>query len=141
MDRSPDIVSNDCSRTLAWSNAGFIAQISGDGTKISFRSSIRDPKTGRWALGQEAKQIVEAPDGVRFVHVQFSGLGTDLAVADSDGAVHVYSTMVVLGKMQLAPASSSVNEGVRSELDAVVAIHWLQTWPAEFRVSHVRAEI
>ncbi|KAK3115231.1 Mediator of RNA polymerase II transcription subunit 16 [Teratosphaeriaceae sp. CCFEE 6253] len=126
-----------CGSKLAWSNAGFIAQISDDSRQIAFRTVMRDQKSGSSELSEESHFPISAPDGVLFVHLQFSGLGTDLAVADSHGGVHVYSLTGVLGRMQAAPADISVNDGVKTELDAVVGLHWLPTWPIEYRVPYI----
>lgn len=133
----PDTVSNGSPRKLAWSNAGYAARISSDGGKITFCTIMRDQKSGRSALSEESKDQVLAPKGVRFVHIQFNGLGIDLTVADNFGGVHMYTSAgtSVLGRAQAAPADSSVDDGIRTELDAVVGLHWLPTWSVEFRVS------
>jgi mediator of RNA polymerase II transcription subunit 16, fungi type len=121
-------------RKLAWSSAGSIAQISDDGSKITFRVMIRDQKSGDWNLSSPTKAVIHAPEGTEFVHLQFNGQGVDLAAADNLGGVHIYVMMGVLGRMQLSPADGSVNEGQRSELDAVVGLHWLPMFPLEFKV-------
>jgi mediator of RNA polymerase II transcription subunit 16, fungi type len=127
-------VSDWSCRKLAWSNAGSIAQISDDGSKITFRTLIRNQKTLEWKLSPPANAFVSAPEGTEFVHVQFNGQGVDLAATDDLGGVHIYVMVGVLGRMQLAPADTSVNEGQRSELDVVVGLHWLPMY-LQFRVS------
>jgi len=133
-----DTVSNSSRRKLAWSNAGYLAQISRDGGKIVFRTVIRDQKSGSSDLSEESNYPLTAPEGLSFVHIQFSGLGADMAATDNYGGVHVYTMSGVLGRLQAVPVDVSVDVGDRTELDAVVALHWLPIWPAEFRVSVYR---
>ncbi|KAK4894066.1 Mediator of RNA polymerase II transcription subunit 16 [Elasticomyces elasticus] len=135
--RVNDMQRTGCCSKLAWSNAGYMAQISGDGGKVTLRTVFRDQQSSSSSLSEESKFPVIAPDGVHFVHIQFSRLGTDLAVADNQGGVHVYIMAGVLGRLQLAPADVSVNEGIKTELDAVVGLHWLATWPTEFRAPYI----
>ena len=96
---------------------------------------MRNLRTGLWDLTPESKFPVEAPDGITFEHLQFSGIGIDLAVVDSRGAVHVYTLIGALGKMRAAPSSVQPIEGGGSDLDAVVGMHWLPLHPMEFKVS------
>lgn len=121
-------------RKLAWSSTGSIARISPDGRKISFSVFIQDAKTGAWAPGKESSFPILAPDASRFVHLHFSGIGSELAAVDDVGLVHIYVSQTGLGRM--APCAMEVNHDRqgRGELDAVVGLHWLPLWPVEFRV-------
>lgn len=76
-----------------------------------------------------------ASDDARWEHIQFSNLGTDLAVADSLGHVLIYTLTGPLGRMP--PASDNVNrsEPPGGDFDAVVGLHWLPVYPTEFKVS------
>ena len=67
-------------------------------------------------------------------HIRFSGIGIDLAAVDDSGQVYVYSLMGALGKMPLAQRRIEPDEVPRTELDAVVGLHWLPVWPTEFKV-------
>ena len=124
-----------CARKLAWSNTGSIAQILDDGRKVVFRAMIRNQKTGHWSLTEDSKHPILAPEGAKFEHVHFSGIGVDLAVADSLGGVHVYTLLGALGKMAAAPTNLRQSETSRGELDVVVGLHWLIMFPTEFKVS------
>ena len=128
-------VSNVSPSMLAWSNAGYMAEISRIGCAISFRTVIRHQQSGGSTLSEESKHLVPSPEDAHFAHIQFSGPGTELAAADSLGGVHVYTMTGVLGRLQAAPTRTSLKEGQRTELERVVGLHWLQLWPAEFRVS------
>lgn len=121
-------------RELAWSNTGSIARISPDGRKIAFSVFVQDPKTGAWAPGKESSFPIISPDAVRFVHLRFSGMGSELAVADDLGLVHVYAGQTGLGRMTAFPTEISYDRAGRSELDAVVGLHWLPLFPTEFKV-------
>ncbi|TKA79387.1 hypothetical protein B0A55_02827 [Friedmanniomyces simplex] len=107
--RINDMQHTGCCSMLAWSNAGYVAQISRIGGTITFRTLIRDQKSGNSTLSEESKYHVSPPEDAHFVHVQFSGLGTELAAADSLGGVHVYTMAGVLGRLQAAPTDTSVN--------------------------------
>lgn len=96
---------------------------------------MRNLKTGIWSLTEESKYPLEAAEGVTFEHLQFSGIGIDLAVVDSRGFVQVYTLIGALGKMRAAPISYPTIEGLGSDLDAVVGLHWLPLHPMEFKVS------
>ena len=72
-------------RKLAWSSTGSIAQISEDGTEISFRTCVRDQKTGAYKLSNKSKMPVEASNGKFFVHLQFNGLGSDMVAVGKVG--------------------------------------------------------
>lgn len=96
---------------------------------------MRNLKTGAWDLTQESRYPVEAPQGVTFEHLQFSGMGIDLAVVDSRGFVQVCTLIGALGKMRAAPTTVPPIEGGGSDLDAVVGMHWLPLYPMEFKVS------
>lgn len=121
---------------LAWSNTGSIAQISPDGKKISFRVLVRDRKTGLWTISKASKSPIEAPMDRNFVHIQFNGVGIDLAVVDDAGTLQVHTLSGALGKM--IPSTSSIDlarNGPRRELNDIVGLRWLALFPAEFRVS------
>lgn len=121
-------------RKLAWSTTGSIARISLDGRKIGFSVFVQDSKTGAWAPGKESSFPLIAPEGSYFTHMQFSGMGTELAVVDDVGLVHVYGGQTGLGRMTAFPTEMSYDRSGRSELDAVVGLHWLPLFPTEFRV-------
>ncbi|KAK0853842.1 Mediator of RNA polymerase II transcription subunit 16 [Friedmanniomyces endolithicus] len=126
-----------CTSMLAWSNAGYMAEISRIGCAFSFRTVIRHQQSGRSTLSKESKHLVPSPDDAHFAHIQFSGSGTELAAADSLGGVHVYTMTGVLGRLQAAPTRTSLKEGQGTELERVVGLHWLQLWPAEFRAPYI----
>ena len=96
---------------------------------------MRDMKTGAWSLTEESKFPIVAPAGTTFEHLQFSGIGIDLAVVDNNGSVHVYTLVGALGKMPPAPSNIPPNENPQSDLNAVVGLHWLPVFPTEFKVS------
>jgi mediator of RNA polymerase II transcription subunit 16, fungi type len=120
---------------LAMSSTGSIAHIVETGRKIEFTALSRDTKTGHWDLTEPSKTPSIAPAGRSFKHIQFSGIGIDLAVADDLGLVHIYTIQAPLGRMVPAAHAIPSNEGERGDLDAVVGLHWLPTYPTEFRVS------
>jgi len=121
-------------RKLAWSNTGSIARISPDGRKIAFSVFMQDPKTSAWAPGKESSFPIISPEGSRFEHIRFNGMGSDLAVADDVGLVHVYSGQTGLGRMTALPTEMDYDRTGRSELDAVIGLHWLPLFPSEFKV-------
>jgi mediator of RNA polymerase II transcription subunit 16 len=119
---------------LAWSNTGSIAHISEDGSQVGFRVMRRDRKSGQWGIGSESKYPIKAPEGRKLVHIQFSGIGIDLAVVDDLGEVHMFTLTGGLGRM--VPADGSHPDSIaRNELHAVVGMHWLSVWTTEFTVS------
>lgn len=128
------VVINICSK-LAWANTGSIAHISADGSKVSFYVLVRDMKTKLWTISTASKFPVTAPQGRTFVHVQFSGIGIDLAIVDSSGMVHMRSLAGALGRMVPAERDPTRDIHPKNELDTVVGMHWLGLWPAEFTVS------
>lgn len=95
----------------------------------------RDPKTGIWALSEPSKTPTLAPDGVAFEHIQFSSIGIDLAAADNHGHVRVYALSGALGKMPLAPSNIALEGRDQSEVDVVIGLHWLPTYPTAFKAS------
>lgn len=121
-------------RKLAWGNTGSIAHISADGSKVSFYVLVRDVKTKLWTVGAESKSPVKAPPGRTFVHVQFSGIGIDLAIVDSAGMVHMRALAGALGRMVPAERDPTREVHPKNELDMVVGMHWLGLFPAEFSV-------
>lgn len=96
---------------------------------------MRNLKTGVWDLTPESKFPVLAPEGVTFEHLQFSGIGIDLAIVDSRGLVQVYTLIGALGKMRAAASNVLPGDGSGGDLDAVVGLHWLPLYPMEFKVS------
>jgi mediator of RNA polymerase II transcription subunit 16, fungi type len=117
--------------TLVWSNNGSIAHVSRDGRKISFSALFRDQKTGRWNLN-ESNYAVDAPPGKLFVHIQFNGLGLDLAAVDSEGGVHLYSLAGSINRLHQAHGEYAAGRG---DIDQIVGMHWLRLYPNEFGVS------
>lgn len=87
-------------------------------------------------LSEGSRYPIEAQPGSRFVHIQFSGLGPDLAVVDDVGLVQSYLLTAVLGKMQLINNLSASNDTARMDLDAVVGLQWLASYPAEAKVGY-----
>lgn len=127
------VVIISCSK-LAWANTGSIAHISADGSKIFFHALVRDMKTKLWTINGASKFPIEAPPGRTFVHVQFSGIGIDLAIVDSLGMVYMRSLAGALGRMVAAERDPTRDIQPKNELDTVVGMHWLGLWPAEFTV-------
>ncbi|KAK5134455.1 hypothetical protein LTR08_006502 [Meristemomyces frigidus] len=109
-----------CCTKLVWSNTGSIAQISKDGSKIFFRTMFRDQTTSAYGLSEESQHPVNAPEGRQFVHLQFSGLGVDLAALDHHGGVHLYTVAGATGRMQLLPCDKELLKRDGTDLDAVV---------------------
>ncbi|KAK6391072.1 hypothetical protein LTR65_004829 [Meristemomyces frigidus] len=114
---------------LAWSNTGGIAQISKDGNKITVRTMARDHKTGVHSLSEESRFPIEAPEGRQYVHLHFNGPGVDVAAVDGQGGIHLYTVAGAIGRMQSVPGESAITNGDRSDLDAVVGMHWLPLYP------------
>ena len=85
-------------------------------------------------MTEESKHPILAPEGAKWEHIQFSGIGIDLAAVDSLGSVYVYTLLGALGKMPLAPSNINRTDASRSELDVVVGMHWLPVFPTEFKV-------
>jgi mediator of RNA polymerase II transcription subunit 16 len=121
-------------RKLAWANTGSVARISPDGLKVTFCVFVEDPKTGAWAPGKESPHPIHAPDGSRFVHVQFSSLGHDLVVVDDVGLTHMFIAPTGLGRMHVSICDFGFDRTGRNSNDAIVGLHWLPVWPAEFKV-------
>ncbi len=96
---------------------------------------FRSPKTGKWSLSEPSETPMVAPEGRLFQHIQFSGIGMDLAATDDRGVVHLHTVIGPLGKMFRAPSNITAADTGHSELDVVVGLHWLPTWPNEFKVS------
>jgi len=134
-------VSDDEDRKLAWSNTGSIAQISDDCGKITFRTLQRDQKIGTWKTSEASNHAIIAPERRRFVHVQWNGLGIDLAVVDDLGAVRVYSMLGAVGRMHIAQGDFLSQDDHHSGIDAVIGMHWLPLYPNEFRVSQSVGEV
>ena len=121
-----------CSSKLTWSNLGSLTQISKRGSEITFRALARNPKSGKWTLSEPAKTALSAPEGRRFVHVQWNGLGIELAAFDDLGGVHVYSISSALSRLLTSQVVSS--DRPPTEQDAVVTCFFLPLHPQEFRV-------
>lgn len=68
------------------------------------------------------------------MHVQFSGIGVDLAIVDSSGAVDMRCLAGALGRMVPADRDPTREVQPKNELDTIVGMHWLSLWPAEFTV-------
>jgi hypothetical protein len=96
---------------------------------------VEDPKTGAWAPGKESPHPIHAPDGSHFVHVQFGSLGHDLVVLDDVGLAHMFIAPTGLGRMHVSATDFGFDRTGRSSNDAVVGLHWVPTWPTEFKVS------
>lgn len=122
-------------RKLAWSNTGGVAKISEDGVKISLHSSLHNRKTGTYELSRQSKHSIDAPEGRHFVHIQFSGIGTEIAAIDGHGGLHVYSIAGAIGRMPPSLLDPATANNEKSDLDMVVGMHWLPLWPMEFKVS------
>lgn len=121
-------------RKLAWSNTGSIARIKDAGHKISFHILLTDLKSGLRKLSKESSHPILAPEGKRFVHVQFSNLGHDLVVLDDVGLAHFFTCSTGLGRMSASPTEFGQDRASRNDLDAVIGLQWLMQWPVEFRV-------
>ena len=76
------------------------------------------------------------PDLLMQQWFMFIGFGSlvDLATTDVHGIVRLYTSAGSLNKFHLAP-HHSLSEPELSDLDAVVDLYWLPTYPAELRVS------
>ncbi|KAK3725235.1 Mediator of RNA polymerase II transcription subunit 16 [Vermiconidia calcicola] len=136
--RIMEMQNKGCCTKVAWSNTGSIAYITSEGQKIAFRALIRDQKTGEWDFTEESKTPIPAPEGATWEHLQFSGIGIDLAAIDDRGVVHMHTLVGALGKMPAAPMSvEAAEQGGRSDLDAVVGMHWLPVYPGEFRTPYI----
>lgn len=117
------------SRRLAWSKLGCIAQLS-DG-KIIFRAVVRNQETGLWSLSPEQPRPIVAPQGVTFVHIEFSSLGLDLVAFDQHGYPHVYTISFALDRMNPQPVNAA---HLRDDMNVVVGIYWLPMYPGQFKV-------
>jgi mediator of RNA polymerase II transcription subunit 16, fungi type len=120
---------------LAWSNVGNIAHIVDGGRMISLQSVVRDADAMKWTMSKPSETPIVAPEGVWFKHIQFNGFGVDLATTDQHGVVRIYSSAGTLSKMVLAPGNLAGGVGASNDLDAVVGLRFLPTYPAEARVS------
>ncbi|KAF7189771.1 Mediator of RNA polymerase II transcription subunit 16 [Pseudocercospora fuligena] len=136
--RIAEMQSRGCCTKLAWSNTGSIAQISPDGNQITFRTMIRDKKNGAWTISDDSKYPFKAPEGRKFVHIQFSGIGIDLVVVDDAGHVHLPSMIGAIGKMSTTQGELARDDS-KHELNAIVGLHWLALFPAEFRGPYIDA--
>ncbi|KAI5370099.1 putative mediator complex, subunit Med16 [Septoria linicola] len=131
--RLAEMQSRGCCTKLAWSNTGSIAQIAPNGSSVFFRAMVRHRKTGAWTMSEASKHPIKAPAGRRFVHIQFNGIGIELAVIDDAGAMHMHTLTGALSKMTLANGGELARKNTSHELNAVVGLHWLPLFPAEFR--------
>ncbi|KAK4634130.1 Mediator of RNA polymerase II transcription subunit 16 [Fulvia fulva] len=131
--RIDELRSRGCCSKLAWANTGSIVRISEDGSRVTFHAMIRDAKAASWKISDENKHVIDAPNGRKFVHVQFSGLGMDLAIADHVGGLHMATLLGALGRMGPAPGDYQRAAGPMTELNAVVGLHFLPLFPTELR--------
>jgi mediator of RNA polymerase II transcription subunit 16 len=109
---------------------GNIAQITSDGSKLNFRSLVRDKRSRGWKLSKKSQHVVDAPAGRRFVHIQFNRMGSDLAVIDDSGLVHLYASLNMLGLVGVDP---SFDNDSQTGLGAIMGLHWLPT-PIDLKV-------
>lgn len=121
--RLAEMQSRGCCRKLAWSNTGSIAQISPDGSRVTFRAMVHS-KTGAWAISHASKHAIEAPAGRIFVHIQFNGIGIELAIADDAGVVHMYTLTGALSRMAPAVSGKLSRKTTDHAMNAVVGLHW-----------------
>lgn len=96
---------------------------------------VEDPKTGAWVPGKESPYPVRAPEGSRFVHLQFNALGHELAIVDDVGLVHLFIAPTGLGRTHVSITEFPLDRNGRSNSDAIAGLHWLPIWPTDFRVS------
>lgn len=123
------------SSKLAWSNIGNIARIVDGGRQISLQSMVRSVDGMNWTMSKPSETPILAPEGALFEHVQFNGFGVDLATVDQHGVVRIYALSGTLSKMMLAPGNPASNESSGHDLEDVVGLRFLPTYPAEARVS------
>ncbi|WPG99810.1 Hypothetical protein R9X50_00262900 [Acrodontium crateriforme] len=126
-----------CCTKLAWSNTGSIAQISSDGTTISFRVMIRGRKSAKRSLSDASSDSLTCPNGRRFMHVAFNGVGLEMAATDGQGGVHLYTMAGALNRMQPAPGHNTPAESDGGDLDIIIGLHWLPVYPTEFRNPYI----
>lgn len=126
-------MTDDCSK-LAWSSAGSIAQIVEDGERVIFRALASNSVTRAWALTGESGFTIVAPQGRKWKHVQFNGLGLDMVVIDERGTMYMHSLVGALGNMPIASGGIERDTLAKSELDVVAGMHWLPVLPNEFKV-------
>ena len=122
--RLAEMQSRGCCRKLAWSNTGSIGQISPDGSRVTFRAMVRHTKTGAWTISEASKHAIEAPAGRMFVHIQFNGIGIELAIVDDAGVVHMYSLTGALSRMVPAVGGELSRKTSNHKMNAVVGLHW-----------------
>lgn len=96
---------------------------------------MRDQKSAKWSLSDTSRDSLQCPNGRRFVHVAFNGVGAEMAATDSQGGIHLYTMVGALNRMQPSPGHSVPAQCDGSDLDVVVGLHWLPIYPTEFRVS------
>ncbi|KAM0722911.1 hypothetical protein Q7P37_001109 [Cladosporium fusiforme] len=137
IQRIAELQTSGACTTLAWSNTGSIARISPDGLKVTFCVFVEDFKTGAWVPGKESPFPVHAPEGSRFVHVQFNALGHELAIVDDVGLVHLFIAPTGLGRTHVSATEFGFDRTGRSNSDALAGLHWLPIWPTDFRVPYV----
>ncbi|EME49327.1 hypothetical protein DOTSEDRAFT_68189 [Dothistroma septosporum NZE10] len=135
--RIAEMRSRGCCSKLAWANTGSIARISEDGSRVTFHAMIRNATAASWKLSDENKHVINAPEGRKFVHIQFSGLGMDLAIVDHVGGLHMYTLLGALGRMGTAPGDYQRAVGPLTELNAIVGLHFLPLFPTELRGPYV----
>lgn len=94
---------------------------------------MRNQKDGTWSLSPESQYPLTAPDGARIVHVEFNGIGIDVAAFDDSGRLYLWTLASALGRMQPARVESS--NGKIGDLEVAIGVHWLPVYPTQFRVS------
>ncbi|KAI8936364.1 hypothetical protein NX059_006776 [Plenodomus lindquistii] len=132
--RIDELRSSGCCQRITWSKNGCVAYISPDGYSVRLKVFSRDPVTGKWDLGKDVP--LEFPPGrdiYPLVHLSWSHLGNDLAIADEAGRVMVFSCAMALDRLQYIPVELAHPE---SEADCVVGMHWLAILPYEQK-SHI----
>ena len=66
------------------------------------------------------------PEGHNIVHLAYSAMGNDLAVADSGGRLMLYTTGFTLGSMM--PVHTALNDS-SDEMNSIVGLPWLPVFP------------
>lgn len=89
-----------------------------------------------WKISTESKHSIPAPEGRKFAHIAFSGIGIEMAAVDNVGTVHIFSLQGPLSRMVVPGGFDAIalSGNSRTEADSVVGLHWLPLFSAEFRV-------
>ncbi|KAF2266920.1 hypothetical protein CC78DRAFT_566632 [Lojkania enalia] len=127
--RLDELSTSGCCQKIAWSKNGCVAYITPDGYAVNLRVFSRDLSTGKWDLSADTPlELPQTQDEFQYVHVSWSHLGNDLAVADAAGHVMIFSCAMALDRMTFIRADITQPE---AEMDAVVGMHWLAILPYE----------